>query len=35
MPSYDEKGKEILVLRGENTILLNDNVYKIIAPKLR
>ncbi|HJW85153.1 MAG TPA: LPS export ABC transporter periplasmic protein LptC, partial [Candidatus Brocadiaceae bacterium] len=34
MPSYDEKGKEILVLRGENTILLNDNVYKIIAPEI-
>ena len=34
MPSYDEKGKEVLVLRGENTILLNDNVYKIIAPEI-
>ena len=34
MPSYDEKGKEVLVLRGENTILQNDNVYKIIAPEI-
>lgn len=34
MPSYDEKGKEILVIRGENTILLNDNVYKIISPEI-
>lgn len=34
MPSYDEKGKEILVMRGENTMLLNDNVYKIISPEI-
>ncbi len=34
MPSYDEKGKEVLVLRGESTILQNDNVYKIISPEI-
>lgn len=34
MPNYDEKGKEVLVMRGENTVLLNDNVYKIVAPEI-
>jgi len=34
MPNYDEKGKEILVMRGENTMLLDDNVYKITAPEI-
>ncbi len=34
MPSYDEKGNELLVMRGEHTMLLNDNVYKIISPEI-
>lgn len=34
MPSYDEQGKEVIIMRGENTILLNDNVYKIISPEI-
>lgn len=34
MPNYDEQGKEVVIMRGENTILLNDNVYKIIAPEI-
>ncbi|MFN3530997.1 MAG: LPS export ABC transporter periplasmic protein LptC [Candidatus Brocadia sp.] len=34
MPNYDEQGKEVVVMRGENTFLLNDNVYKIIAPEI-
>lgn len=34
MPNYDEEGKEVVVMRGENTLLLNDNVYKIIAPEI-
>ena len=31
MPNYDEKGKEVLVMHGESTILLNNDVYKIIS----
>lgn len=34
VPRYDEKGKEILVMRGENTLLLNNNVYKIFSPEI-
>lgn len=34
MPSYDEKGKEVFIMRGENTFLFNDNIYKIIAPEI-
>ncbi len=34
MPNYDTEGKEVVVMRGENTLLLNDNVYKIIAPEI-
>ena len=34
MPSYDEKGKEVVVMRGENTILMNNDVYKIISPEI-
>lgn len=34
MPNYDEQGKEVVIMRGENTLLLNDNVYKIIAPEI-
>lgn len=34
MPNYDEQGKEVVVMRGENTLLLNDNVYKIISPEI-
>lgn len=34
MPNYDEQGKEVVIMRGENTFLLNDNVYKIIAPEI-
>ncbi|MEP9411099.1 MAG: LPS export ABC transporter periplasmic protein LptC [Candidatus Brocadia sp.] len=34
MPNYDEEGKEVVIMRGENTLLLNDNVYKIIAPEI-
>ncbi|MDE1888824.1 MAG: LPS export ABC transporter periplasmic protein LptC [Planctomycetota bacterium] len=34
MPSYDEKGKEVFIMRGENTFLLNDNIYKITAPEI-
>ncbi len=34
MPNYDEQGKEVVVMRGENTFLLNNNVYKIISPEI-
>lgn len=34
MPSYDEQGKEVVIMRGENTFLLNDNVYKIVTPEI-
>lgn len=34
MPSYDEEGKEVVIMRGENTFLLNDNVYKIVTPEI-
>ncbi|OHB97497.1 MAG: LPS export ABC transporter periplasmic protein LptC [Planctomycetes bacterium RIFCSPLOWO2_12_38_17] len=34
MPSYDESGKEVVVMRGENTILMSDNTYKIISPEI-
>jgi LPS export ABC transporter protein LptC/lipopolysaccharide transport protein LptA len=34
MPNYDEKGKEVLVMHGESTILLNNDVYKIISPEI-
>jgi len=35
MPSYDEQGKEVVIMRGENTFLLNDNVYKMSPRKLK
>ncbi|TVM03463.1 MAG: LPS export ABC transporter periplasmic protein LptC [Candidatus Brocadia sp. WS118] len=34
MPSYDGEGKEVVIMRGENTLLLNDNVYKIVTPEI-
>ncbi len=34
MPSYDETGKETVVMRGENTILTNNDTYKIISPEI-
>lgn len=34
MPSYDKQGKEVVIMRGENTFLLNDNVYKIVTPEI-
>ncbi|NUO08905.1 MAG: LPS export ABC transporter periplasmic protein LptC [Candidatus Brocadia sp.] len=34
MPNYDKEGKEVVVMRGESTFLLKDNVYKIIAPEI-
>ncbi len=34
MPSYNEQGKEVVVMRGENTILLSDNTYKIVSPEI-
>ena len=34
MPNYDAQGKEVAVMRGAETFLLNDNVYKIVAPEI-
>ncbi len=34
IPNYDEQGNETLVMRGENTYLLGNNVYKIISPEI-
>src|SRR3990170_5990945 len=34
VPSYDEKGKEVLVMRGKSTFLLSNNVYKIVEPEI-
>ncbi|MBE7445788.1 MAG: LPS export ABC transporter periplasmic protein LptC [Planctomycetia bacterium] len=34
MPNYDEQGKEVVVMRGAETFLLNDNVYKIVSPEI-
>ncbi|MBM4064547.1 MAG: LPS export ABC transporter periplasmic protein LptC [Planctomycetes bacterium] len=34
VPNYDEKGKEVLVMRGKNTFLLSNNIYKIIEPEI-
>src|SRR5574340_191731 len=33
IPKYGEDGREILMLRGKNTFLLNNTIYKIIAPE--
>src|SRR3989337_2775711 len=33
-PNYDEKGKEVLVMRGKSTYLLSNNIYKIIEPEI-
>ncbi len=34
VPNYDEKGKEVLVMRGKSTFLLSNNVYKIVEPEI-
>ena len=34
VPHYDEKGKEVLVMRGKSTFLLSNNVYKIVEPEI-
>jgi len=34
VPNYDEKGKEVLVMRGKSTFLLSNNIYKIIEPEI-
>lgn len=34
MPNYDEQGKEVVVMRGAETYLLNNNAYKIVAPEI-
>lgn len=34
MPSYDKQGKEVVIMRGQNTFLLKDDVYKIVAPEI-
>ena len=34
VPNYDEKGKEVLVMRGKSTYLLSNNIYKIIEPEI-
>ncbi|HHT9112932.1 MAG: LPS export ABC transporter periplasmic protein LptC [Planctomycetes bacterium] len=34
VPSYDEKGKEVLVMRGKSTFLLSNDSYKIIEPEI-
>ncbi len=34
IPNYDERGEEFLVMRGKDTILLDNNMYKIITPEI-
>ena len=34
VPDYDEKGKEVLIMRGKSTYLLSNNIYKIIEPEI-
>jgi len=34
VPNYDEKGKEVLIMRGKSTYLLSNNIYKIIEPEI-
>lgn len=34
IPKYDEQGNETLIMRGKNTFLLNNNVYKIVDPEI-
>ena len=34
IPNYDEKGKEVLIMRGKSTYLLSNNIYKIIEPEI-
>ncbi|MBI2471228.1 MAG: LPS export ABC transporter periplasmic protein LptC [Planctomycetes bacterium] len=34
VPNYDEKGKEILIMRGKSTYLLSNNSYKIVEPEI-
>lgn len=34
IPKYDEQGNETLIMRGKNTFLLNNNVYKIVEPEI-
>ncbi|BBO18905.1 LPS export ABC transporter periplasmic protein LptC [Candidatus Brocadia pituitae] len=34
MPSYDKQGQEVVIMRGQNTFLLNDNLYKIVTPEI-
>lgn len=33
-PNYDEKGREVVIMRGESTFLLNNDIYKIISPEI-
>jgi LPS export ABC transporter protein LptC/lipopolysaccharide transport protein LptA len=33
-PNYDEKGREVVVMRGESTLLLSNDVYKIVSPEI-
>jgi LPS export ABC transporter protein LptC/lipopolysaccharide transport protein LptA len=34
VPRYDEKGQETMIIRGESTLLLSNDVYKIIFPEI-
>ncbi len=34
IPNYDEKGEEFLIMRGKDTILLDNDMYKIITPEI-
>lgn len=35
LPSYDETGKEVFTIQGNEAFLLNDQVYKIDRPEIR
>ncbi|MCF6158562.1 MAG: LPS export ABC transporter periplasmic protein LptC [wastewater metagenome] len=34
VPEYNEKGEQILTMRGKNTLLLNNNIFKITSPEI-
>lgn len=34
VPRYDEKGQQTMIMRGESTLLLSNDVYKIIFPEI-
>src|SRR3990167_2089758 len=35
LPSYDEAGKEVFTIQGNEAFLINDQVYKIDRPEIR